>query len=104
MNKGYCENCQCDSCQKVSDIRKEFEKLKQMMEEFNKANGLNDIPHVEPVPMPVYPFPYPYIPGTPIGPYWTWPITISGGTVSNGDLDNINTFPNWVNGDGGSTI
>lgn len=112
--------CLCTSCAKQDtfDIKQEMTDLKRMMEALNK-NYETHCPHcgksyVEPAPIYPMPFPYtgtpyPYIPGTPIGPYWTWPnvITISGGTVSN-DLDkavNINVLPpNWINGDGGSTI
>ena len=95
----------------IFDIKKEIEDLRTMVEDLKKNQKSHcsecGRPYIEPVyPYPVpNPYPVPYIPGTPIGPYWTWPITITTGTISN-DLDNgVNTFPpNWINGDGGSTI
>ena len=102
-------DCKCEGC----NLRNEFEALKKMVEDLKQNNAATNCPtcgkpYVEPYQQPIYPIipwsPAPYIPGTPIGPYWTWPVT-SGGTIENG-LDKavtINTS-NWINGDGGSII
>lgn len=121
----HCENypcklnsgcvCKCDSCKDTFDIKYDIEELKKFVEQYKKNNNETYCPHcgkayIEPMPyIPWSPQPLPntipYTPGTPIWQYPNW--TISNGTVAGGGGKELefNTFPpNWINGDGGSTI
>lgn len=126
----HCENypcqlksgcvCQCSSCKTNQiDIKQEFEALKKLIEDTMKKANENETncphcgkPYVEqyppyiPMPMP-YPNPAPYQPWPWIvGPVWTGggTITISSGSCT-GVIPEYNTCPpQWINGDGGSTI
>ena len=113
----HCENypcklesgcvCKCENCKDTLDIKNDIEALKKFVEQYKKQNSETYCPHcgkpyIEPTPYIPWTAPaVPYIPGTPIGPYWQWPITISGnGTTLGGggkELE-LNTLPpNWIN-------